>query len=446
MVDKTILLNHFISGYRYILLILFALTPSIIIAYLHFFQDAAVVYDAPVFHIFAITAAIFLSIFIFYVTWRCYQDSGEVFLRWLALGFLGFIFIYALHGLLTVFEDQNPWLFLLYGPISRLVMALCFLIAVLSVDRVDKTNEQSSKRTVWLIAIVLFLLIDILVAVWALSSWRAIPWMRLSMEYGAIAMYLVILGWMVHRRVRSPLMVLYGIAMAWFAQSSLSFTYGILWNHQWWLAHIIFAGGFLLLSYGLIQAYFSTRSFAKVYSLPEVLDQLRHANQELKLQAATDALTGVANRREFMYRLTQEMARCARSQSAFSLLMIDLDEFKAVNDKYGHQTGDIVLIEFTNLVKPMLRPADLLARIGGEEFTIMLIDTNSEQAVVTAERLRKAVELTTIHSNDMDIHVTISIGVASYDPSINSIDELLILADQRLYKAKNGGRNRVQCE
>lgn len=446
MVDKKKLLDAVFTGYRTLLLAIFGLIPSLIIVYLHFFQDPTLLYDAPVSHIIAISLATFTSTFIFYVTWRCYQDSGEVFLRWLALGFLGFTLIYAPHGLFTLQGEQNPWLFLLYGPVSRLVMAACFLVAVLSFDKVDVTEKQRSKLSVWIIAIVVFLLIDILVAIWALSSWRAVAWLRLSMEYGAIVMYLISLAWMVRRRVRSPLMVLYGISIAWFAQASLAFTYGIMWNHQWWLAHIIFAGGFLLLSYGLVQAYVSSRSFAKVFSLPELLDQLRDANQQLKRLAATDHLTGVANRREFMCRLTQEMARSARSQSALSLLLIDLDHFKSVNDNYGHQAGDNVLIEFVSLVQSMLRPGDLLARVGGEEFTIMLTDTDFEQAIVTAERLRTAVQQHAIHTNDMEIYVTTSIGVASHDPSISTIDELMHLADQRMYKAKNEGRNRVQSE
>ena len=315
--------NSFISSYTYFLLVIFCLTPSLAIAYLHLYQDPALVFDDHNFHIFAISVAILLGVFVCFVTWRCYLDSGEVFLRWLTLGFLGFVVVYAPHGFLTIYADENPWLFLLYGPVSRVVMAACFFLAMYHYQTTDHTPIQRTRRSGWWIAIGLFLVIDILVAIWALSSWRSLQSLRISMEYIAIVLYAISISLMIVRGVQNPLMIMYAIAIAWFAQSSLSFTYGLIWNHQWWLAHIIFAGGFLILSYGVVQAYASTRSFAKVYSQAELLGQLREekarteqalvdlrlANDQLEKLAATDPLTGAANRREFLHRLEQEMAR-----------------------------------------------------------------------------------------------------------------------------------------
>lgn len=453
-------LNRFFNLYSLALLGIFALAPSLAIIYLRLFQTPESIFDNHVFHMIAITLATVLGLFVSYVTWRCYLYSGEVFLRWLTLGFLGFVIIYTPHGILTIFADQNPWLFLLYGPASRVVMAICFLIAILQYGKKDHEPERRTRGRDWVLIIGLFFVIDILVAFWALSSWRSVAWMRISMEYIAIANYSICILWMFFRRIHNPLILLYAIAIAWFAQSSLSFTYGRIWDHQWWLAHLIFASGFLLLSYGIVQAFLSTRSFARVYSQAELLEQLQQeqartqqalvdlqqANDRLEKLAATDTLTNVANRREFLRRLEQEMARCIRNKSSLSLLLIDLDHFKAINDQHGHHGGDVVLMELVNQIQDMLRAGDLLGRIGGEEFAIFLTDTELESAGFMADRLRKSVEQHDFRIDEKTIHITISIGVVQYHPPAETEKELINRADLLLYQAKENGRNRIESE
>lgn len=449
----------FITVYALFLLAVIALLPSMAILYLNYFQSDALFFEDHNFHIIAICFAVFISMFVCYVTWRCYLDSGEKFLFWLTLGFLGFIFIYAPHGFLTLFADQSPWLFLLYGPASRIVMSSCFLIAMYQFGKPDDLPEQRLRRKHWQYAILIFIIVDVLVAAWALSSWNAVPWIRLSMEYAAIGMYTICIFWMILQRINNPLMIIYAIALAWFAQSSLSFTYGLMWSHQWWLAHIIFAGGFFILSFGVVQAYASTRSFSKVYSQAELLEELREekartekalvnlqdANDQLEKLAATDPLTGVANRREFLSRMEQEIARSLRSKSALSLLLADIDHFKLVNDNYSHQAGDIVLKQFAEQAQSMLRPGDILGRIGGEEFTILLTNTDLTQAKVTANRLREQIEKQVIEIDGDNINITVSIGVVEYHPD-NTVNELLHRADLLMYQAKERGRNRIEYE
>ncbi len=449
-----------VSGYRNLLLAIFCLIPLPIIIYLHFFQDPSLKFTAPDFHIFAITTAILLGVFVCVVTWRCYLDTGEVFLRWLTLGFLGFVIVYAPHGFLTVYADTNPWLFLLYGPSSRVVMAACFFMAMLHFNAHDDLPALRSRNRYWITAIGIFLLINILVAIWATSHLRTSQGIRMTMEYCAILLYLVSILIMMFRRISNPLVLLHTIAITWFALSSLSFTWGIMWNHQWWLAHLVFAGGFFILSYGVALAYASTRSFSKVYSQAELLAQLRaeqtrseaalvnlrHANDQLEKLAATDSLTGIANRREFIQRTEQEMARSIRNEKALSFLLIDLDKFKAINDKFSHQAGDTVLLEFVKQTQTLLRPSDLFARIGGEEFCILLPETDLTQAISIAERLRKSIQQHDIKFDGKKIRVTISIGVVQYHPPHGTVDDLMHRADVLMYQAKKHGRNRVESE
>jgi len=167
--------------------------------------------------------------------------------------------------------------------------------------------------------------------------------------------------------------------------------------------------------------------------------------EELRSRAETDPLTGVANRRRFHQALEMECLRFGRARSPLSLLMIDLDHFKSVNDRYGHPAGDVVLREAADRLMSSLRKTDLLARYGGEEFAILLPDTPYEGASVMAERICKAMAQQPFEVEGQLIGVTVSVGVASHandrevDPEI-----LLKKADLALYRAKATGRNRVE--
>ncbi|TDY03988.1 sensor domain-containing diguanylate cyclase [Thiohalophilus thiocyanatoxydans] len=448
----------FILGYRGTLLGLLAVTPLLAIFYLHFNQDPARVFEHHTFHFTAITLAILLGLFIGYVTWRCYLESGERFLLWLALGFVGFSVVYAPHGLLTPLAPHNPWLFLLYGPASRLVMAVCFLLAVLQYQAPADTPGHRLGIGGWLLALGIFVLIDALVAVWAYSPWNSSFVLRVGMESASILLLGITLGWMFLRRAMNPLMIIYALSLAWFGQSSFAFTIGSPWNHQWWLAHLIFAGGFLLLSFGVVQAYLSTYSFARVYSQSELMARLRqekqraeqalvelqHANQDLERLASTDSLTGAANRRALMARAEQEIARAERYKLPLSLILLDLDHFKEINDRYGHPTGDSVLKAFVAKVQSMLRPSDLLGRLGGEEFAILLPETGIEEASQVAERLQQSMAGKPMEIDNKAIPLTLSAGVVEFPLQQGSgISEAFSLADKQLYRAKNAGRNRV---
>ena len=167
--------------------------------------------------------------------------------------------------------------------------------------------------------------------------------------------------------------------------------------------------------------------------------------QKLEYQASTDALTGLANRRAFTTRAEQELARANRYGGELSILMVDIDFFKKVNDTYGHQVGDIVLKELADILLRALRDIDFAARFGGEEFVVLLPGTNAENALKTAERLRVLVGDARIPLQQGGVvKITVSIGVASYSASANnSIEKLIYEADKALYMAKGTGRNKV---
>lgn len=164
--------------------------------------------------------------------------------------------------------------------------------------------------------------------------------------------------------------------------------------------------------------------------------------EELLRQANADYLTGVYNRRFFMESAEQELARCQRYGQPLSLLMLDADHFKQINDHHGHHAGDDALKQLASTCLAQLRQVDILGRIGGEEFAILLPATATAQACQVAERIRQAIAGQHLASHQGDYGMTISIGISSYQTG-DELNSLLRRADAALYQAKEGGRNRV---
>ncbi len=183
-----------------------------------------------------------------------------------------------------------------------------------------------------------------------------------------------------------------------------------------------------------------------VYSIVEnerAEEQIHQLNNQLERLAMTDELTGLANRRAFFVRGEEELKMARRYAAPLSLLMLDIDRFKGINDNHGHHVGDQVLQLVATTMQTLIREVDKLGRIGGEEFAILLPNTGPEEASKLAERLRRGVEKKTLQRENQVICVTISVGVASFGSNTKTLDDLLRDADAALYLAKNQGRNRV---
>ena len=169
---------------------------------------------------------------------------------------------------------------------------------------------------------------------------------------------------------------------------------------------------------------------------------LQSAYTRLESLYRTDDLTGLYNRRHIMEQLTYEVLRLHRTKSPFSVILFDIDHFKQINDNYGHACGDYVLRSLAEVLKKALRSIDIAARMGGEEFLVLLPDTHLHGAAIGAERLRKEMEQYPFTYEGMQFSVTISLGVSEACNDF-MLDELLDLVDDNLYKAKNRGRNRL---
>ena len=172
-----------------------------------------------------------------------------------------------------------------------------------------------------------------------------------------------------------------------------------------------------------------------------VKDRIAASYQHASL---TDPLTGVTNRRGFFQMGERLLMRTRFARQPSALLMFDLDQFKSINDRYGHHAGDDVLTAFCKVVTAHLRPSDLFGRIGGEEFACLLPDTEPQDALWLAERVRAAVEAASHPAGEHSIRATVSVGAASSNDATADLTGLLNAADQALYRAKEAGRNRVE--
>lgn len=174
----------------------------------------------------------------------------------------------------------------------------------------------------------------------------------------------------------------------------------------------------------------------------DVTDLFRSAEQ-LERLATTDALTGVANRRQFLTSAEAEWSRFQRYQRPLSLIMIDIDHFKSVNDRFGHATGDEVIRWIATACAEGQRASDIVGRLGGEEFAILLPETSPDDAVMVAERIRKTIAARMLTFHKVNFRVTASFGVASATLSMSGVSALMHASDLALYNAKNQGRDRV---
>lgn len=180
----------------------------------------------------------------------------------------------------------------------------------------------------------------------------------------------------------------------------------------------------------------------RVISLVDIT-QRKRLEQSLQVLATTDSLTGLANRRHFLEQSRNAVLRGRRTGKLPAVVMIDLDHFKRINDTYGHSTGDRVLIEFALSCERGLRKSDVLGRLGGEEFALLLPEVSAEAALDTAERLRCTLAALTVSAADSSLHFSASFGVAEVAEGEGTVEAALHRADIALYHAKRSGRNRV---
>jgi diguanylate cyclase (GGDEF)-like protein len=174
------------------------------------------------------------------------------------------------------------------------------------------------------------------------------------------------------------------------------------------------------------------------------ITQRKQTEAALADLAQTDPLTGVANLRQFLSRANEEFVRTKRFGRQLSIVIVDIDHFKGINDRWGHAAGDEVLKTLCSVWRGIVRRVDLMARVGGEEFAWLLTETGPTRARIAAEKLRRAAAACRVHRGDEVITFTVSVGVSTVAPSDQALDDCVQRADVALYRAKANGRNRTE--
>lgn len=203
-------------------------------------------------------------------------------------------------------------------------------------------------------------------------------------------------------------------------------------------------GNELWLDINMVPLYDEDGELAYYAAIERDLTEYKRLQSHLENMANTDSLTGLSNRQAFLHRAEKEFSRARRYARPLSAVMIDVDHFKAINDRYGHAVGDTVLRQVSAICQCNLRGSDLLGRIGGEEFVLLLPDTPLSNAIYVAERMREQLAKTPIDIDGLVITTTASFGVASISDNDINFNGVLERADVAMYHAKHDGRNKVK--
>jgi signal transduction histidine kinase len=287
----------------------FVAAPFFAVLYLWFFQIPPLVFKDILFHEIAVGFSSVLGLGIGWIALLCYRESGELFALFLALGMAAFSVLYAFHGAFTRLDEWNPWMFLLYGPVSRLALAASLVAGLVAHGRPRRPEGQRLAPEIWGPVAALVLLAIPSVALLALAPFASSLWVRGILEGGCLALCLIgilrLVTWTRPFPMRGPVTIAFCLLL----ESSTVFFLTEPWTHVWWAAHLLSAAGFMVLAHGILRAYLGGGSFSALFSEEEMLADLARARDMQKTLAVARDAAEIANRAktEFLASMSHEL-------------------------------------------------------------------------------------------------------------------------------------------
>ncbi len=352
---------------------------------------------------------------------------------------------------LTIQNGLLSYLFLIY-PITDLIMLIILIMMV-----IRPTDQKMIKITrLMLIPIIINIIIDQVYVIeainnnyssgswldplWPLATWLLAIIALISLEQNTIVTEneednVDILG--VSQSIRNATVIMFYIAFLLF---------GVYVFSRYLIIDVLSVGFLLIVAILIIRDMFYSVNMAKLFEKIKVVNKdLEIVNEKLDVESKTDFMTGLNNRRQIMNLYSHLKKHALKENKLLSVIMIDIDYFKKINDKYGHEAGDKVLKKVSELLLENTRGNDHVGRFGGEEFMILMPDCNRDKAYGLAERIRMKIEETpiTIDNSGTQVNVTISVGISCLDSRIQNNKDTISEADKALYVAKEKGRNQV---
>lgn len=442
-----------------LLAIVLIIVPIFIYYYLNNFSTD--VSNHGDFHFYYVIVSSLIALLLGFAAFFEYRKSKVVKIFYISIGLIGVGVFYSFHALVTpsmtmmrLFDFpsmvSNISVFVLFGDLSRLWLALMMFVPDSLFENSTYIKRFFNGYTLIIFAVVLsgisyyLLLTPAIFPRFVNEDFTSTTLSILTKIVTLLFIGINFLRYYYSYKAKSNLIILsFIVGLGFIMETVIAFMISKPWSSTWWLAHNLFLTSYLVIGLGVAYSYFSKEKygffdvFGQIENYTKLLEE---KNTELSTIANHDSLTGLSNRRYFMTTAAAFIKQAEKENRHFSLMFIDLDYFKAVNDRFGHETGDQLLIIIAKKISSLIKATDIASRVGGDEFVLLIKDVDRSQIEVIARRILDRVTETII-VNGNKCHIGVSIGISTFPNDGLTIDELLSKSDEAMYSVKKEGRN-----
>jgi diguanylate cyclase (GGDEF)-like protein len=413
------------------------------------------------FHFYYVIISSIIAFLLGFAAYLEYKKSKVEKIFYISIGLIGVGVFYTFHALVTPnmtivklfeFPDivNNISVFVLFGDLSRLWLAIMMFVPDNFFERNNQIKKYFNGYTLIIIAIILTgsvyygLLTPEVFPVFTNADFSNTNFAILTKIVTLLFIGMNVLRYYYSYKAKSNIVILFFIVgLGLIMETVIVFMISKPWSSSWWLAHNLFLASYIVIGFGVMYSYFSKEKygFFDVFGQIEKYTKLlEEKNLELNTIANCDSLTGLSNRRHFMMTAQEYIKEAEAVNGTFTLMFIDLDHFKTINDKYGHETGDQLLKIISKKISSLIKSTDIASRVGGDEFVLLIKNVTQTQFEDIATRILDRVTEPIVIGGNI-CHVGASIGISTFPNDGSTIDDLLSKSDEAMYSVKKEGRN-----